>query len=211
MKLYDFPPSGNGYKVRLLLSNRRMEYEYVPVDIISGENKKAWFLSKNPNGKVPVLELDDGRLITESNAIMFFLSLGTDFWPDNPLEQADVLKWLFFEQYSHEPNIATSRFWLNIRKKELSSIEIELIQQKQQQGYHALSVMEEHLNNTDFFVGGKYTIADIGLYAYTHVAHEGGFDLTPYSAVRSWLERVRSQDGYVTIDSISIPKNGQSY
>lgn len=118
MKLYDYPPSRNGYKVRLLLSHLGRHYEYVPLDVLQGQTRREWFLAKNPNGKIPVLELQDGSILAESNAILFFLAQGTPYWPVGSLEQAEALQWLFFEQYSHEPNIATARFWLAIRRIE---------------------------------------------------------------------------------------------
>ena len=200
MKLYDYPKSGNGYKVRLLLAHLAIMYEYIPVDILKGETRTPGFLQKNFNGRIPVLELDDGTCLPESNAILFYLSHGTQYWPDSVLEQARVMQWLFFEQYSHEPNIATPRFWLTIKRIEDTSFNKQLLAQKQEQGRQALGVMETHLKDRDYFVSDRYTIADIALYGYTHVAEEGGFVLSDYPAVCDWLARVRGQPGHVTID-----------
>jgi glutathione S-transferase len=200
VKLYDDPRSGNGYKVRLLLAHLGRRYEYVALDVVAGETRMPAFLSRNPNGKIPLLELDDGRCLAESNAILFFLAQGTPYWPADPFEQAQVLQWMFFEQYSHEPNVATVRYWLSIRGTALTPTEGELVAQKQEQGRRALGVMDAHLTARPYFVGDRYSIADVALYAYTHVANEGGFDLEPLPALRTWLGRVRSQPGHVRID-----------
>jgi glutathione S-transferase len=204
MKLYDDPRSGNGYKVRLLLAHLGHHYEYVPLDVAKGETQTAAFLAKNANGKIPLLELDDGRFLPESNAILFFLAQATPYWPADAFEQGEVMQWLFFEQYSHEPNVATVRYWVSIRGTELSPVERELVETKRGLGRRALGVMNAHLASRSFFVGDRYTIADIALYAYTHVAHEGGFDLAPFPAVRAWLDRVRSQPRHVRIDAVSL-------
>lgn len=200
MKLYDDPMSGNGYKARLLLAHLSLRYQYIPIDILRGESRTKEFLQKNLNGRIPVLELDDGRYLPESNAILYFLSQGSAYWPIEPYAQAQVMQWLFFEQYSHEPNIATPRFWLKTKVLEDTPFNRELLAQKQRAGNQALAVMNEHLAGRTFFVGERYTIADIALYAYTHVAGEGGFDLPQYPAVVSWLQRVREQARHVTIN-----------
>ncbi|WP_019867286.1 glutathione S-transferase family protein [Methylovulum miyakonense] len=199
MKLYDYPKSGNGYKARLLLAQLNQPYDYIPLDILRGETRTDSFLQKNPNGRIPLLELDDGTFLPESNAILFFLAQGSRYWPSATLEQAQVLQWLFFEQYSHEPNIATARFWLSIKGLEDTPFNNGLLAQKQKQGRAALEVMETHLNNRPFFVGDRYTIADMALYAYTHVAGEGGFTLSDYPNVSHWLGRVCGQPGHVTL------------
>ncbi len=199
MKLFDFPPSGNGYKVRLLLSHLERPYRYIPVDVLKGETRTPRFLEMNPNGRIPVLELDDGTFLAESNAILHWLAQDTAYWPRGPLAQAQVLQWMFFEQYSHEPAIATARFWLSIRGTPLTPFETDLLRQKHALGHAALQVMEGHLSRRGFFVEERYGIADIALYAYTHVAGEGGFDLGAYPAIREWLARVRSQPGHITI------------
>lgn len=200
MKLYDDPISGNGYKVRLLLSHLSEPYEYIPMNILRGETRTKEFLQKNLNGRIPVLEIDSGECIPESNAILYFLAQGTPYWPADRLLQAQVLQWMFFEQYSHEPNIATPRFWLKCNVLENTAFNKELLAKKQEGGRAALAVMDEHLANRTFFVGDQYSIADIALYAYTHVADEGGFDLSGYPAVLSWLTRVKMQPNHITIN-----------
>ncbi len=197
VRLYDFRSSGNGYKVRLLLTQLGIAFERIEVDILKGETRTPEFVAKNPNGRIPVLELSPRELLAESNAILFYLSEGTPFLPKARWQRAKVLEWMFFEQYSHEPNIATSRFWMMhfpITEERRSALE-----QKKKLGYAALDVMEQHLTTREFFVADTYSIADIALYAYTHVAHEGGFDLAPFSDVRAWLDRVRAQPGHIPI------------
>ncbi|MFN6567586.1 glutathione S-transferase family protein [Dendronalium sp. ChiSLP03b] len=197
LKLYDFLPSGNGYKIRLLLTQMGMPFERVEINILKGESRTPEFLSKNPNGKIPVLEIEPRKYLAESNAILVYLSEYTEFLPYDRFLRAQVLQWLFFEQYSHEPYIATSRFWISILgKAEEYRVAIE---QKREPGYAALTVMENHLSYHTFFVGERYTIADIALFAYTHVADEGGFDLTKFPAIQAWLERVQSQPRYISI------------
>lgn len=194
MILHDYLPSGNGYKVRLLLNLLDQPYEYRHYDIVRGETRTPEFLRKNPAGKVPVLELDDGRFLSESNAILYYLAQGTDYWPEGRWDQARILRWMSFEQYSHEPNIATPRFWLTHlglneeRKAQLAG--------KQALGRAALAVMDDHLARQAWFVADRYTIADIALYAYTHVAQEGGFTLADYPNVCRWLERVASHPNH---------------
>ena len=197
LRLYDFLPSGNGYKIRLLLTQLGIPFERVEINILKGESRTPEFLSKNPNGRVPVLEIEPGKFLSESNAILFYLSENTQFLPKDSWEQAQVLQWLFFEQYSHEPYIATSRFWISCLGK--ADEYRDALNQKREPGYAALSVMERHLTNQKFFVGKRYTIADIGLFAYTHVADEGGFDLTRFPAIQVWLERVKEQPQYISI------------
>ncbi|NER34047.1 MAG: glutathione S-transferase family protein [Oscillatoria sp. SIO1A7] len=197
LHLYDFLPSGNCYKIRLLLHQLGIPYQRIDINILKGESRTPEFLAKNPNGRVPLLATEDGRFIAESNAILFYLSQDTEFWPSNYWQQTQVLQWLFFEQYSHEPYIATSRYWISILGK--ADEYREAIAQKRQPGYAALEVMENHLKQQQFFVAERYTIADIGLFAYTHVAEEGGFDLSGFPAVRAWLERVKAQPGHIGI------------
>jgi len=195
-RLYDYLPSGNGYKVRLLLHQLELPFELVPVDIERGESRTPGFLRRNPNGRIPVLELDDGSCLAESNAIQWYLAEGTRFLPETKLERAQVLQWLFFEQYSHEPYIAVVRHWLHTG---LTPERERQLPEKRQRGEAALGVMERQLGERSFFVAERYSIADIALYAYTHVAHEGGFDLAPYPRVLRWLERVREQPRHVPI------------
>jgi glutathione S-transferase len=197
VRLYDFLASGNGYKVRLLLTQLDIPFERVEVDILSGGTRTPEYLAKNANGRIPLLEVGSDERLAESNAILFYLAEGTAFLPKARWQRAKVLEWLFFEQYSHEPNIATARFWLkyNLLNEERRAA----FEQKRKLGYAALDVMEAHLARHAFFVAGTYTIADIALYAYTHVAHEGGFQLAPYRAVRAWIERVRAQPRHIPI------------
>lgn len=196
-RLYDFLPSGNGYKVRLLLTQLEVPFEIVELNILQGETRTPEFLAKNPNGRIPVLEIQPNQFLAESNAILFYLSEGTQYLPSDRLERAQVMQWLFFEQYSHEPYIATSRFWISCLGK--ADEYRDAINQKREPGYAALRVMEKHLANRAFFVGERYTIADIALYAYTHVAHEGGFELTGFPAIKAWLERVKAQPKHISI------------
>ncbi len=198
LRLHDNLTSGNGFKVRLLLSQLGLPYQRIEYDIDRRETRTPDFLLKNPNGRIPVLELDDGTFLAESNAILWYLAEGTRFLPDDRRERAQVLQWMFFEQYSHEPNIATVRFWLTHATPVTPLMELSL-PAKRAQGVAALDVMEGHLARRTFFAGERYTIADIALYAYTHVAGEGGFDLGPYGNVRAWLARVAAQPGYVPI------------
>lgn len=194
-KVYGDYRSGNCYKIKLMLELLGLPYEWVAVDILKGETQSEAFLAKNPNGKIPVLELEDGTCLWESNAILNFLADGTEFLPTEPRLRTQVLQWQFFEQYSHEPYVAVARFiqlYQGLpaeRQKEYEECHVR--------GYKALKVMELQLSRTPYLVGEHYSIADIALYAYTHVADEGGFDLTPYPAVRGWLERVASQPRHV--------------
>ena len=198
LRLYDFLPSGNGYKVRLLLTQINRPFERVEINILDRESRTEEFLQKNPNGRIPVLQLETGEYLAESNAILYYLSQGTDFFPTNAWEQAQVMQWLFFEQYSHEPYIATSRYWISILGK--ADEYQEAIAQKREPGYAALGVMEQHLQERDFFASDRYTIADIALFAYTHVADAGGFDLGNFPAIQHWLERVKAQPNYISIE-----------
>ena len=196
-RLYDFLPSGNGYKVRLLLTQLGIPFERVELNILKGETRTPAFLAKNPNGRIPVLEIEPGKVLSESNAILFYLSEGTPFLPSETWERSQVLQWLFFEQYSHESYIATSRFWISILNQ--GDEYRDALNQKREPGYAALTVMEKYLTHHTFFVGERYTIADIGLFAYTHVADEGGFDLTRFPAILEWLKRVKAQPRYISI------------
>jgi glutathione S-transferase len=200
VRLHDYLPSGNGYKVRLLLTQLGIPFQRIEYDITSGETRTPEFLENvNANGRIPVLETEEGTLLPESNAIVFFLAEGTPFLPDDRLEKARTLQWMFFEQYSHEPNIAVARAWLHVFDVEMTEERRAALETRQKRGYDALGVMEEHLERNDYFVGGRYSVADIALYAYTHVADEGGFDLGGYPAILAWLERVSSQPGYIPI------------
>ncbi len=197
MRLHDFTGSGNGHKVRLLLSNLGRDYELVEYNILIGETRTPEFLKLNSNGKIPVLELDDGRCLPESNAIIWYLAEGTQYLPDDAWDRAQVLRWLSFEQYSHEPFVAVARFWLHFVDMDANQ-QVELAA-KQARGYAAFDVMEAHLKDHDYFVAGRYSIADISLYGYSHVAAEGGFDLAAYPAIRAWLDRIVAQPGHVAM------------
>ena len=195
MKLYDYLPSGNSYKVRLISSYLGISYEWVNLDIIKGETQTDRFKSKNPVGQIPLLELDDGRRIAESNAILYFLAEGTPYWPSNAFDQAKCLQWMFFEQYKHEPSVAVARF-IHHYAMEQRKDELPVLTKK---GYLALDVMEVHLAGNLWFVGAGPTIADITLYAYTHVAGEGGFDLSKYPNILAWLDRVSDHPKHIRI------------
>ncbi|MGQ9367500.1 glutathione S-transferase family protein [Azospirillum sp. ST 5-10] len=198
LRLYDNLSSGNGYKCRLLLHKLGIPYERVELDIDREETRTAAFLAKNPNGRIPALELEDGTVLPESNAILWYLAEGTPFLPDDRLGRAQALQWMFFEQYSHEPNVATVRYWIthHVTMTEERTLALPT---KRRLGYDALAVMEGHLAARDFFAAGRFTVADIALYAYTHVAHEGGFDLGGYPRVRAWLDRVSAQERHIPI------------
>lgn len=197
LTLYDNFDSGNGYKVRLLLALLGVPYRWVNLDIDRGETHTPGFLAKNPNGRIPTIELEDGICLAESDAILWYLADGTRFLPEGKLERAQVLQWMFFEQYSHEPYVATPRYILrhlppdHPRRAELPG--------RLERGRAALAVMEKHLEWRRWFVADRYTIADIALYAYTHVADEATLDLDPCPQVRAWLARVAAEPGHVPI------------
>ena len=195
MKLYDYLPSGNSYKVRLMMAYLGLTYEHVGLDIIKGETQTDGFKAVNPVGQIPLLELSDGRRIAESNAIIYFLGEGTPYWPKNAFDQAKCLQWMFFEQYKHEPTVAVARFIhhyaMDQRKDELPVL--------WKKGYGALDVMESHLADNLWFVGGGRTIADVALYAYTHVAGEGGFDMSKYPNILAWCDRFSDHPKHMLI------------
>jgi glutathione S-transferase len=201
LTLYSMQLSGNSYKVRLLLAHLGISYRLVEVDILKGETRTPAFLAKNPDGHVPLLELEGGRLLAESNAILVYLAEGTPFLPDDRFERAEVLRWMFFEQHSHEPALAAARWWLSLVRggRELKTHDID---QWMEQGYQALRLMERHLARNQFFVGGRASIADIALYAHTHVAPEGDFDLSAFPAVTDWLARVASEPGHLGMTQV---------
>jgi glutathione S-transferase len=203
LRLYDFWESGNCYKVRLLLSQLGVPFERVPVDILAGGTRTPRFLAMNPNGRVPFVEWDDGRRLAESNAILCYLAEGTPLWPADAFGRAQALQWMFFEQYSHEPYVAVVRFWHFAGLLERNRAALP---EKMERGYAALGVMERHLGSHAWFSGDRYGVADIALYAYTHVADEGGFALDRFGAVRAWLARVRAEPGHVRItDEVGVP------
>lgn len=199
--LYSMQRSGNCFKVRLALNQLGLPYKLVELDILKGETRTPEFLAMNPSGRIPLLEVAPGRYLPESNAILWYLAGGTPLAPEDRIDRAEALQWMFFEQHSLEPNLGAARFWLTLVKggRELHEHEIEDWLEK---GYQALRVMEKHLATHDFFAAGRYTIADIALYAYTHVAEESDFDLSGLPALRAWLARVAAQPGYVPMDRV---------
>ena len=199
MLLYDSPVSGNCYKVRLLLAHLGIPYERRPMDVVDRSNRPEVLGGLNPALRVPTLVLDDGRPLAESGAILWYFGEGTAFVPDDRYERAQVLQWMFFEQYDHEPAIAVLRFWLAYSGR--PEAYADRVDERTAAGHRALAAMERHLDGRRFFVGGGPTLADIALYAYTHVAHEGGFDLGAYPAVAAWVDRVAALPGHVPIDA----------
>lgn len=193
--LYGDSESGNCYKPRLLMEHLETPYRWVETSVLKKATRTPEFLAKNPNGRVPLLELEPDVYLAESNAMLYYLSQGTPYFPTDRLAQARVMQWLFFEQYSHEPYIATSRFWIHMLQAEDEYR--EKLAERKAPGYAALDVMEQHLSEHDFFVDERYSIADIALYAYTHVAEEGKFELSGYPAIRAWFERVINVPGHV--------------
>ncbi len=202
-RVYGMSSSGNCYKVRLLLEQLAAPYDWVEIDTRSGVTRSSEFLARNPNGRVPLLELAAGQYLSESDAILFYLAEGTDFWPRDRRQRAEVLQWMFFEQYSHEPYIAVARFICAFlppqdpRRAELPRL--------QQRGNDALAVMEQHLRQRAYLVADRYSIADIALYAYTHAAADGGFELTRYPAICAWLARIESQPRFVRMPPAPPP------
>ncbi len=196
MLLYDSAVSGNCYKVRQLLTHLGLEFERRAVDVVRREGRLELLGELNPALRVPTLLLEDGRSLGESGAILTYLAEGTPYLPEDRFLRAQVMQWLFFEQYSHEPYIAVVRFWVAFSEAPPPEAEIEV---RRQGGHAALAAMERHLSSRSFLVAERYTIADMALYAYTHVAHEGGFDISGYPAVGSWLERVAAQPGHIAI------------
>jgi glutathione S-transferase len=196
MLLFNAPVSGNCYKVRLLLAHLGIEYDRHEVNVIERSDRAQLLGSINPALSVPTIVLDDGSPLAESNAILWYFAEGTPYMPEDRLGRARVLQWLSFEQFSHQPYIALVRYWLSIAHIPIAK---EKIDARRTPGYAALDAMERHLDRSGFFVEERYTIADIALYAYTHVAHEGGFDLSRYPAIRAWLARVDAQPGHVPI------------
>jgi glutathione S-transferase len=193
--LYDNELSGNCYKVRLLFAQLGIEYQRREVDVFERSGREELLGELNPALRVPTVVLDDGRALGESNAIIYYFARGTGYLPEDPFQRARVLQWQFFEQYSHEPYIAVARFWAHATAQPSA----EALEEKLRGGRAALAALDRHLTGRSFLVDERYTVADISLYAYTHVAPEGGFDLEPYPAVRAWLGRVAAQPGHVPI------------
>ncbi|MEX2127488.1 MAG: glutathione S-transferase family protein [Xanthobacteraceae bacterium] len=196
LTLYSMQLSGNSYKVRLLLARLGIAYRLVEVDILKGETRTPAFLAKNPDGHVPLLQLENGDRLAESNAILVYLAEDTPYLPSDRLLRAKVLRWMFFEQHSHEPGLAAARWWLSLVKggRDLKTHDID---HWMEQGYLALALMQRHLTEHDYFVGSRSSVADLALYAHTHVAPEGDFDLAGFPAVMDWLARIASEPGHI--------------
>lgn len=196
--LYSMQRSGNSYKVRMTMARLAIPFRLIEIDILQGESHTPEFLAKNPNGQVPLLEVMPGRYLAESNAILWYLAGGTPLAPEDRIDRAEALQWMFFEQHSLEPNIGAAYFWLNLVKggRELQS---HALDDWMEEGYRSLGVMEKHLRRNRFFAADRSTIADIAVYAYTHVAHECGYDLDGFPAIRAWLARVAAEPGHVAM------------
>ena len=197
MKIYGDYQSGNCYKIALTAALLNIEHQWIDIDILAGDTKKADFLALNPNGKIPLLVLDDGRTLSESNAIINYLAHGSQLASNDAFVTAKIQQWQFFEQYSHEPYVAVARFinkYLGLPQERLTEY-----QAKQAGGNKALAIMEQQLTRTPYLVGEQLTLADISLFAYTHVAEEGGFDLTQYPAIQAWIKRIEQQPQFLAI------------
>jgi glutathione S-transferase len=197
--LYSMQRSGNSYKVRLALAQLGIPYRLVEIDILKGESRTPEFLGKNPNGQVPLLEAAPGRYLAESNAILWHLVSGTRLRPENRIDRAEALQWMFFEQHSIEPNLGAAYFWLTLVKGG-RDLQQHALEDWMEEGYRALGVMEKHLRQHRYFAADRYTVADIALYAYTHLAHQCDFDLAAFAAIGAWLERVSNEPRHVTMD-----------
>jgi glutathione S-transferase len=201
MKIYGDIYSGNCYKLKLMCALLALEHDWIPIDILRGETRSDSFLALNPNGQIPVCVTDDNAVLTESNAILFYLAQDSDYWPSGKLSQTRVLEWQCFEQYSHEPTIAIARY-IKVYQH-MPDSRMDEYKTRLKDGYRALDLMEAHLDNRHFLVGKHCSIADISLFAYTHVAHEGGFDLSDYPLINGWIARIKSLPGYVAMPPAS--------
>ncbi|CAN5131798.1 glutathione S-transferase family protein [soil metagenome] len=198
-KLYSMQRSGNSYKVRLALAFLGAPYRAVEVDILRGESRTPEFLAKNPSGQVPLLEIAEGRFLAESNAILWYVAIGTSLAPESRMDRAEALQWMFFEQHALEPNLGAAYFWLCLVRGG-RDLQTHALEDWMERGYAALQVMDNHLKLHDFFAAGQLTIADIALYGYTHVAEQCDFDLSGFPAIRSWLRRVEQEPGFVDME-----------
>ena len=198
LTLYSMRRSGNCYKVRLALAQLKIQYQPIEIDILKGESRTPEFLAMNPSGHVPLLEVTPGRYLAESDAILWYIAGGTPLAPEDRIDRADALQWMFFEQHSVEPNLGAAHFWLTLVKGG-RDLQKHALENWIENGYQALGVIEKHLATHDFFAAGRYTIADIALYAYTHTANESAFDLTGFPSIRAWIKRVTDQAGHVPI------------
>ncbi len=197
--LYSMQRSGNSYKVRLALAQLGIPYRLVEIDILKGESRTPEFLARNPNGQVPLLEVASGRYVAESNAILWHIVSGSPLRPENRIDRAEALQWMFFEQHSIEPNLGAAYFWLTLVKGG-RDLQRHALDDWMEEGNLSLGVMENHLKRHRYFVADRYSVADIALYAYTHLAHECDFDLKPFPAIRDWLDRVASEPQHVPMD-----------
>jgi glutathione S-transferase len=197
LKLYQDPRSGNCFKAVLTASHLGIPLQTFDIDVLSGFTRKPDFLQKNPNGRVPTLELEDGTFLPESNAIIWYLAENSSLIPKDRVERAQMLQWMFFEQYSHEPYIAVARFWLKFVPPEKSKDRLHLLPEWHAKGNAALAVMEQHLSTRNWFVANQYSLADIALYAYTHCAEDGGFELRNYPGIQAWLARIEATRGFI--------------
>jgi glutathione S-transferase len=202
--LYSMQRSGNSYKVRLALARLGIPYNLVEIDILQGESRTPEFLAKNPSGQIPLIEVAPDRYLAESNAILWYVAGGTMLAPEDRIDRAEAMQWMFFEQHSLEPNMGAAYFWLALIKGG-RDLQRHALEDWMENGYRALGVMEMHLAKHKFFAAGHYTIADIALYAYTHVAEQCDFDLARYPAVRDWLERVAAEPGHIAMDWQAAP------
>ncbi len=198
-KLYSMQRSGNSYKVRLALALLNEPYEAVEVDILRGESRTPDFLTKNPSGQVPLLVVGEDRYLAESNAILWYVAVGTPLAPENRIDRAEALQWMFFEQHALEPNIGAAYFWLSLVKGG-RDLQTHALEDWMERGYGALQVMENHLKTNSYFAARQLTIADIALYGYTHLADRCDFDLSTFPAIRDWLARVEAAPGFVAMD-----------
>ncbi len=203
LKLYSMQRSGNSYKARLGLAMIGTPYQSIEVDILRGESRTPEFLSKNPSGQVPLLEVEGGRYIAESNAILWYLAIGTPLAPESRLDRAEALQWMFFEQHALEPNIGAAYFWLCLVRGG-RDLQTHALDDWMERGYGALQVMENHLRNRDFIAASQLTIADIALFAYTHLAEQCDFELSTFPSIRRWIARVQEQPGFVPMDLIGV-------
>ena len=198
-KLYSMQRSGNSYKVRLALALLDIPYRAVEIDILRGESRTPEFLAINPSGQVPLLEVADRRYLAESNAILWYVAIGTPLAPEGRIERAEALQWMFFEQHAREPNIGAAYFWLSLVRGG-RDLQTHALEDWMERGYAALQVMENHLKTHDYFAARQLTVADIALYAYTHVAERCDYDLGTFSAIRGWLKRVEQTPGFISMD-----------
>ncbi|MBR0777594.1 glutathione S-transferase family protein [Bradyrhizobium diazoefficiens] len=198
-KLYSMQRSGNSYKVRLALALLNEPYEAIEVDILRGESRTPDFLAKNPSGQVPLLEVGPDRFLAESNAILWYVAVGTPLAPENRIDRAEALQWMFFEQHALEPNIGAAYFWLSLVKGG-RDLQTHALEDWMERGYGALQVMEDHLKTSAYFAARQLTVADIALYGYTHLADRCDFDLSTFPAIRDWLKRVEAAPGFVAMD-----------